>query len=127
MYAVLSTGSIGQVFGGYDGDGGYVDDTGAPTTSVPLAVNLVFHPHWWVFALIVLVALAGIRVGRLRSERGTNPLGRTAPFAIAIVALTVLAIVVTGPVFFLGTDSTELASIHLPWWVGADVTISRQP
>ncbi len=125
-YALAGTWSVGQGFGGYDADGGWIDFDGRPTSSAPVTVDVVGHPALWVQVVVVAILVAA---GVWAARTGGAGAGFRRRAGIGVATLVVVAVVLVFTVLqiHLVQDAFARGDTRPPILGNVTVTTSTMP
>ena len=97
-YGVFSTGGRGSCPGGFDGDGGFIDAAGNPTSQEPLCITVNLQPSPLMFLGIALIVFFAI--GRVLKAADEPTALRTLDRAAMAIAILVVCALVISRVWF---------------------------
>lgn len=112
-YSVLSTGGKAYCPGGFDGEGGFIDAAGNPTSQAPMCISLNLQPSPLVFLGIVLIVL--LAIGRVLKTADETTAIRTLDRAAAWVAVLAVCALAISRVWFglIPITDLDLSSFHV--------------
>jgi hypothetical protein len=95
VYSILNTATWARCLGGYDGTGGFINESGEATDLAPMCLTVTLRPNatmYVVLALVVIGALSSI-LKKARSEM--DALRYLTAARVVIVVLVIISVVVS--------------------------------